>query len=207
MKNSGYVIRGELKGKKIPQLIEVAGHINSTPQKVKEALFQIIENHFPNVHTTVLYDLCAGSGQIGIEAISRSFLFSIFCEIDPQRFSRLIRWLEDNDLLSTSNVIRMDAVRAVRLALTQYPYGLESPLQENCRSLVLFVDPPYSIYEQYTTFAENLVRTMEKAFQKSFYHEVLLCLQAPSKVKDISSFFDRNYEYGKNQILVKKITK
>ena len=207
MKYAGYVIRGWLKGKRIPAVIEIAGHSNTTPQKLKESLFQIIENNFPNLYTTVFYDLCAGSGQVGVEAISRNFLFIIFCEVNPQRFSKLSNWLLENNFNQYSTVLRLDFMRGVRQAFYKPPYGLAEDKIKDCNNVVLFIDPPYSFYENDPDSMQKLLASITKEFQKSFYQEALICVQAPSRECSITALFDKKYEYSKNQLLIKKFSK
>ena len=67
------VITGTAKGKR---LITAEGNdVRPTPERVKEALFSAIQ--FDIEGRTVL-DLFAGSGQLGIEALSRGAEYAVF---------------------------------------------------------------------------------------------------------------------------------
>ncbi len=69
------VITGSARGKK---LITLSGDdVRPTADRVKEALFSSI--HFEIEGSTVL-DLFAGSGQLGIEALSRGAAYAVFCD-------------------------------------------------------------------------------------------------------------------------------
>ncbi len=69
------VITGSARGKK---LITLPGNdVRPTTDRVKEALFSSIQ--FEVTGSTVL-DLFAGSGQLGIEALSRGAAYAVFCD-------------------------------------------------------------------------------------------------------------------------------
>jgi 16S rRNA (guanine(966)-N(2))-methyltransferase RsmD len=55
--------------------------VRPTADRVKEAVFSILESRFPCTDVTVL-DLFAGSGNLGIEALSRGARAAVFVEPD-----------------------------------------------------------------------------------------------------------------------------
>lgn len=61
------IITGSRRGRKLKTLEGLA--VRPTPDRVKEALFNILQF---NVEGRVFLDLFAGSGQIGLEALSRA---------------------------------------------------------------------------------------------------------------------------------------
>ena len=69
------VITGSARGTKLNTL--PGNDVRPTAEQVKEALFSSI--HFQLEGSNVL-DLFAGSGQLGIEALSRGAAFAAFCE-------------------------------------------------------------------------------------------------------------------------------
>ena len=72
------IITGTAKGKKIETLEGEA--TRPTSQRVKEAVFSMIQFEIEN--TTVL-DLFAGSGQLGIEALSRGAESAVLVDASP----------------------------------------------------------------------------------------------------------------------------
>lgn len=68
------VIGGSLKGRKLKRPL----HIRPTRDFVKEALFNILGS----LEGKVVYDICAGSGSLGIEALSRGAQKVVFIEKD-----------------------------------------------------------------------------------------------------------------------------
>ena len=72
------VITGNARGRK---LLTLAGEeVRPTPERVKEAVFSIIQFQ---IEGRSFLDLFAGSGQMGIEALSRGARKSVF--VDAKR--------------------------------------------------------------------------------------------------------------------------
>lgn len=94
------VQKGLLKGKKIPLPPSLKGHRNVTSSLVKEATFQLIDNFYgvqfngSKKYPVAFFDLCAGSGQMGIEALSRGFDPVHIVEKDRQRFEFILQNLK-----------------------------------------------------------------------------------------------------------------
>jgi 16S rRNA (guanine(966)-N(2))-methyltransferase RsmD len=121
------VISGSLKGH---TLFVPKGHkIRPTSDHVKESLFNMIGPEIP--HTTFL-DLFAGTGNIGIEALSRDAKQVIFVEKSPVYVRVLRRNLAACAVESRSIVYCRDANKILRV------------LQKAAwRFDVIFLDPPY----------------------------------------------------------------
>ena len=66
------VISGTCKGTKLKTLPDLS--VRPTTDRVKESVFNIIQNHFPCGN---VLDLFCGSGALGIEALSRGA--GVFC--------------------------------------------------------------------------------------------------------------------------------
>lgn len=109
-----------------------------TSDRVREALFQILE---PLVGEVVL-DLFAGTGALGIEALSRGAARAIFVEQDQGMLKVLRRNLDDLGLAARATVVASDVGRA--LAGTLRGAG---PVD------LALVDPPYRAGVQAATLA------------------------------------------------------
>ncbi|MBM7552874.1 16S rRNA (guanine(966)-N(2))-methyltransferase RsmD [Thalassobacillus pellis] len=121
------VIAGEHKGR---QLRPVPNKLTRpTTDKVKEALFQIIGPFFEGGQAL---DLFAGSGGLGIEAISRGIEKCIFVDKHPKAIQTIHENLETLKLSENAEVFRTDAFRAMKAAGKR---GLKFDL--------IFLDPPY----------------------------------------------------------------
>ncbi|MGI9529939.1 MAG: 16S rRNA (guanine(966)-N(2))-methyltransferase RsmD [Acidimicrobiia bacterium] len=93
--------------------------------RAKESLFSIIGNRLPEA---VVLDLYAGSGSIGLEALSRGATSCVFVE----RGNRASKVLADNiDKVGLGGEVRMMSVETA-LAKLDGPFDL------------VFVDPPYA---------------------------------------------------------------
>lgn len=98
------VISGSAKGIK---LSSVPG--NSTrpiTDRVKEALFNILG---PNVIYKTFLDLFAGTGAVGIEALSRGAEYALFLDTNYRAYKVIKQNLQTTDLEPYANVLKMDA--------------------------------------------------------------------------------------------------
>ncbi len=123
------VIAGEFRGRNIPYSLQRFGSGDITPQKVKGALFSILGE---DLSGKSFLDLFGGSGQIGVEALSRGADSVVFVEADRRRVSFI---KEIVDVLEVSDRCRIMPVKAER-ALKILSEGGE-------KFDVIFCDPPY----------------------------------------------------------------
>ena len=66
------------KARRIPLIAPVGEDTRPTSDRIKETLFNILQN---DLYDCRFLDLFAGSGGIGIEALSRGASFACFCEL------------------------------------------------------------------------------------------------------------------------------
>ncbi|MGH9293054.1 MAG: RsmD family RNA methyltransferase [Acidimicrobiales bacterium] len=110
------------------------GDVRPTSDRVREAIFDILESRLL-VEGAVVLDLFAGSGALGIEALSRGAARVTFVESDP----RAVTVIEENlDSLGYLAGGRAAVVRAEVLSwLGREPGAPEPPAD------VALADPPY----------------------------------------------------------------
>ena len=106
-----------------------------TTDKVKESIFNMIGPFFEG---GIALDLFAGSGGLGIEALSRGVDKAIFVEKDGKAFGILQENIKKCRYEQYAEAFRTDAVRAVK-ALCKRDIHID----------YLFVDPPYHKKEYY----------------------------------------------------------
>ena len=124
------VVAGRARGTAL--LSPPDGRTRPTADRVKEDLFNIIA---PSVVGTSFLDMYSGTGQIGIEALSRGAARAVFVESD-RRLAELIRKNISKCRLDFATVICDDALRAMRRqTLTDQPFD------------IAFLDPPYETDE------------------------------------------------------------
>lgn len=102
--------------------------IRPTSDIIKETLFNMLGDRLYNC---VFADLFAGTGQIGIEAISRGAQKSVFIDFDRESIGLIKKNLEHTGLTDEAIVIQGPLPRAV------------SSLQRHSPD-VIFMDPPYN---------------------------------------------------------------
>ena len=101
-----------------------------TTDRIRETLFNILYSEVPGAR---FLDLFAGSGAIGIEALSRGAREAVFVEYD-RRAAECIRLnLNTTKLESSARLIKSDVLRAISAmnAAGEKPFDL------------IFMDPPY----------------------------------------------------------------
>jgi 16S rRNA (guanine966-N2)-methyltransferase len=115
------IVAGEFKGRRLraPR----GTRTRPTADRVREALFSMLGD----VGGTRVLDLYAGSGALGIEALSRGAESAVFVERDPQAVAAIERNLTAIGVEAT--VSRQDVLR--------YLGGAEGPFD------LVFCDPPY----------------------------------------------------------------
>jgi 16S rRNA G966 N2-methylase RsmD len=134
--------KGVLKGKKVPLPPSLNGYRNFTSSLIKEALFQHIENFFGitfngrKIYHIVFFDLCAGSGQIGLEAYSRGFNPVHIVEKDKKRFEFILEHLKEFRIRGSKIVFHQKDFRRMADDITQFYYG------------AIFIDLPYTFWKE-----------------------------------------------------------
>ncbi|HLR07830.1 MAG TPA: 16S rRNA (guanine(966)-N(2))-methyltransferase RsmD [Bacillota bacterium] len=121
------VIAGKLKGRRLKA---VSGYsTRPTADKVKEALFQIIGPYF---NGGKCLDLYAGSGSLGIEAISRGMAESIFVDKHPKAVHTIRDNLQSLQIEQHAEVFCTEAMR-----------GVNGVAKRGLRFDLILLDPPY----------------------------------------------------------------
>ncbi|PWM45057.1 MAG: 16S rRNA (guanine(966)-N(2))-methyltransferase RsmD [Clostridiales bacterium] len=101
--------------------------VRPTGDRVKEAMFSAIQF---DIKGEVL-DLFAGSGQLGLEALSRGATHCVFCDNNPESI-----------MLVRENAKRAHLEADSELLLTDYKRYLKHTC--NKKFDVIFIDPPYN---------------------------------------------------------------
>jgi 16S rRNA (guanine966-N2)-methyltransferase len=103
-----------------------------TSDRVRQALFNVLEHGAPHVEFEGcrVLDLFAGSGALGIEALSRGAKFALFIEDSADARAAIRRNVEALKLTGVSKIFRRDAT-TLGPAQTLAPFDL------------IFCDPPY----------------------------------------------------------------
>src|SRR5438093_4550699 len=100
------IVAGSLRGRKLSCSIHPG--LRPTPDMVRQALFSILGNAVP---ARPFFDVFAGTGVIGLEALSRGASHAIFVERDFRQAKDIERHLQEFGQADKGDVQRADAYR------------------------------------------------------------------------------------------------
>ncbi len=118
------VISGSARGTKISSIESEL--TRPTLDRVKESLFNILQTR---IKDSVVLDLFAGSGALGIEALSRGAKKAYFCDKNSQAINMIKQNLEKTRFIEKSVVINKDYKKCLS--------NIDEKLD------IIFIDPPY----------------------------------------------------------------
>ena len=121
------IVSGKWRGARLA--VPKGTTVRPTSDRVREALFNVISHRFlPELEDLIGLDLFAGSGALGLEALSRGVREVAFVERDKTVFSTLER-----------NVQRAGATaEAFNITAQKFLKGTPRPFD------IIFLDPPYA---------------------------------------------------------------
>ena len=130
------VIAGSARGRKLsaPKSMRV----RPTADRVKESLFSILLSRLGEFDGMRVLDIFAGTGNLGIEALSRGASFAVFVDSHPESAEVIRKNLETAQFTDSAKVVLQDAAAALKWLSRG-----EAPLH------LIFLDPPY--HEGHTT--------------------------------------------------------
>ena len=92
-----------------------------TTDRIKETLFNMLQSEVPGSR---FLDLFAGSGAIGIEALSRGAEYAAFAENNKKAYECVLDNLAFTKLADRSRVFFMDALGALRVLEGDEPFDI-----------------------------------------------------------------------------------
>lgn len=123
------IIAGKWRGRHI--VVPKGLHVRPTMDRIRESWMNILQNNIPGAKVVDLY---AGSGALGIEALSRGALFADFVEHNPDTVKKINTSLERLEAQDCSAVHNVDVAAFIA--------GLDVGAYD-----IAFADPPYNIGE------------------------------------------------------------
>ncbi len=153
-----------------------------TADRVKEALFSIIQFDIPAAH---VLDLFGGTGQLGIEALSRGAQSAVFVDMREDACKLIRENLRRTRLDAAASVIRADYAAFLKNCHDRYD--------------IIFLDPPYA-----EVFLENSLKLITEidilksggiiVTERPVGKELLLDFPGYSRSKD--------YKYSKSVLTI-----
>ena len=126
------IISGKLRGRNIAA--PKGDNTRPTADRTRESIFNTLINApwSPDLEGGIVADIFAGSGGLGLEAISRGAEFCLFVETHPDARAAIRQNIEKMGLFGCTRIHRHDATK-LRIA----PGNLRGPFTH------IFMDPPY----------------------------------------------------------------
>ena len=174
------VISGSARGRRLNELQGM--ETRPTTDRVKEALFNIVQFEVPGRD---ILDLFAGTGQLGIEALSRGAARCTFVDQRKDAAALVRENLKLTGLTGHGKVVQGDSISYLM----------------SCREKfhVIFLDPPYQ-----SGLLEQAMETIA-AFDILREHGIMICESPLEQVlPDLSQPYERgkDYRYGKIKLTV-----
>lgn len=172
------VISGQKRGKKLEVL--VGETVRPTTDKVKESIFNVIQFE---VAGAKFLDLFAGSGQIGIEALSRGAQLATFVDENKTSINVVKRNLSETNFEKSAKVINMDSILFLK--------------KTNDIFDIAFLDPPYK-----SSLLDESIFLIPKVMSES---GIVICEHPVEKYlpDEFADFcLSKIYKYGKIAVSV-----
>ena len=164
------VISGKYKGRKI--LIESNSNYRPTLTRIREDIFNLLlHNNNLNIdlNEIIFCDLFAGTGSIGIEALSRGVKKVIFNDIEKKHTNKI------EEFLNKINDVNYEIINF-------NPYEQKIAILNSCQ--VIYIDPPY----------EHSFELIQKKILNNLESDILVILESPTLIEIDNLIFKKQYK-------------
>lgn len=179
------VIAGDFKGRKIEAL--KGDNTRPTSDKIKESVFNMLGQFFEGGSAL---DLFAGSGNLGIESLSRGIEHVVFIDKEFSAVKVIKENLANFKLTERTEVYRNDAFKAM------------SVLGKKGKTFdLIFLDPPYTKFDMTAILQEIVKQQLIKNAG------LIMCEEAAGfnvSLDDLPFDVVKNETYGATEILILK---
>ena len=178
------IVAGSLKGRKLS--CNVNTNLRPTPQMVREALFSILGDAVPD---RPFFDVFAGTGVVGLEALSRGAASVTFVERDFRLIADLERHIAAFGVGAATRIARSDVYRWIER------------FRPPAEPVVVFLSPPFADFERRLDGLLGLVGEL----QGKVHPGSVLVLQAERGVP-LDELPERDHwdrrTYGRNELFL-----
>jgi 16S rRNA (guanine966-N2)-methyltransferase len=179
------IISGKFKGRQLASF--KADHIRPTMDRIKETLFNKLRHYTEGVR---VLDLFAGTGNLGLEALSRGALHVTFVEVHPKSLQIIVQnceLLKIDD--SEFDIVKKDVLKYL-LSESKHQFDL------------IFIDPPFT-----EKMADEVMSALSQS--KVFHDDTIIAIEAIKQEKIDDTYgelvcFDRQNYGDKTLSLFKK---
>ena len=180
------IISGNLKGRNI-EGYNIDG-TRPTMNRVKESLFAMIQDKIKN---SITLDLFAGSGNLGIEAISNGTKHCYFIDNNKEAIKILKNNIKNLNIESQSTII-----------LSDWKKALNDFSSKNISFDLIFIDPPYdyNVYEKIIEKVNTLNLLKDNGLLILEHHN----LKFLNKYHNLTLYKERNYGNKSISIFIKE---
>jgi len=141
------VIAGKYRSRRLRSLPDL--DLRPTADKLRETLFDVLTAGNPrSLEGTVWIDLFAGTGAVGIEALSRGAGMVYFVESAPRGVELIRKNLAVLEVTANFKVVKRDSIRA-----------LQELASSGVQADFVFLDPPYRLQEAYRQALDQLSKS------------------------------------------------
>ena len=172
------VITGTARGMRLKTL--EGETTRPTSEKVKEAVFSAIQFETEGRH---VLDLFAGSGQLGIEALSRGAADAVFVDSDKNAIRIIRENVEKTKFTDNSRIVQTDALAFLNMNVTMFD--------------MIFLDPPYA--------SGLMEKVLDKVCDFVTVNGPVICEHSASDTlpDSVGSLVkQKEYKYGKTAVTV-----
>ena len=164
------VISGKYKGRKI--LVESKSDYRPTLTRIREDIFNLLlHNNDLNIdlNEVILCDLFAGTGSIGIEALSRGVKKVIFNDIEKNHTYKIEKFLKE--------------INEINYEITNFdPYEQKIDILNKCH--VIYIDPPY----------DHSFELIQKKILMSIQSNILIILESSNLINLDNLILKKQYK-------------
>jgi len=158
------IISGLYRGRQLH--VAKDAKLRPTASAIRETIFNICQNE---IEGACFLDLCAGTGAVGLEALSRGAKSAIFVEVD-RAHAKIIK----------KNIDSLGVQRKTRLYVADCLEAIKKMSKQGMQFEMIFADPPYGSAEH------------------SLSDEILLALDATSLLKKGGTLFLEDKKIASN---------
>ncbi|MDR0883987.1 MAG: 16S rRNA (guanine(966)-N(2))-methyltransferase RsmD [Oscillospiraceae bacterium] len=177
------IITGTARGKRLRTL--PGERVRPTTERVKEGLFSALQFDIPDRR---VLDLFAGSGQLGLEALSRGAAHAVFVDNARASIQCARQNAEDCGFEPRAQFLQTDALHFLHTTADKF-------------SLVL-LDPPYADTK---TAALSLLEEVLAVLEHVLTPDAIVCCESPIDQplpRKLAHLVAKEYTYGKTKVTI-----